>query len=86
LTLDWRPLAGPHDELLRRLGVKLTSSQAEILKRVKSQASATLEELSEATGMKSNAVRSDLSHLEFQKLLKCKDGHYTVAEHLREII
>jgi hypothetical protein len=31
-------------------------------------------------------VRADLDHLTFQKLLECRDGHYTVAEHLRDII
>jgi hypothetical protein len=86
LTLDWRLLAELHDELWHRLGVKLTSSQAEILRLVKSQAAATLEALSQASGMKADAVRVDLDHLEFQKLLECHGGHYTVAEHLREII
>jgi hypothetical protein len=31
LTLDWRPLADPHDEYWHRLGVKLTATQAKLL-------------------------------------------------------
>jgi predicted HTH transcriptional regulator len=86
LTLDWRPIPKPHDELWHRLGVKLTLSQAEILSLVKSQVEATLEVLSKLSGMNESAVRADLDHLQLQKLLDCRDGHYTVAEHLREII
>lgn len=86
LTLDWRPLAELHDEFWHRLGVKLTQRQAEILRLVKSQPSVTLETLSKASGAQVDAVQADLDHLAFQKLLDCHDGHYTVAEHLREII
>ena len=35
LTLDWRPLAEPHNEYWNRLGVKLTENQAKILDLVK---------------------------------------------------
>ncbi len=86
LTLDWQPLAEPHDELWHRLGVKLTQSQAEILKRVKSEPDATLEALSAASGLKADAVRADLDHLELQKLLECHNGRYALAEHLRDIL
>ena len=34
--------------------------------------------------MKTDALRADLDHLELQKLLECNDGHYTIAEHLRD--
>ncbi|WP_147407767.1 hypothetical protein [Rhodopseudomonas palustris] len=86
LTLDWRPLAEPHDELWHRLGVRLSLSQAEILRLVKLQPDATLEALTEASGMKADAVLADLEYLELQKLLECRGGQYAVAEHLREII
>ena len=86
LTLDWRPLSDLHDELRHRLGVKLTMSQANILRFVKSQPNTTLEALSKAFGMTADSVRADLNHLELQRLLECRDDQITVAEHLREII
>lgn len=86
LTLDWRLLAEPHDELWHRLGVRLTLSQAELLRLVKSRPDATLEALTKASGMTTDAVRADLDHLELQRLLERRGGQYAVAEHLREII
>jgi len=86
LTLDWRPFAEPQDELGHRLGVKLTLSQAETLRLVKSQTDATIETLSEISGLKTDALRVDLDHLQLQRLLECHDGHYAVAEHLRDVI
>jgi predicted HTH transcriptional regulator len=86
LTLDWRALAQSHDELWHRIGVKLSPSQAAILRLVKSEPDATLDALIAASAMTSDAVRADLAYLELQKLLECREGQYAVAEHLREII
>jgi predicted HTH transcriptional regulator len=86
LTLDWRPLADPHDEYWHRLGVKLTTSQAKLLSLVKKHSGATLERLCEVSGMASNVAQADLDHLQFQKLLECSNGGYSIAEHLREVI
>src|SRR5208282_6837139 len=82
VTLDWRPLADPHDEFGQRLGVKLTASQAKLLNLVKAQPNKTADALGEAVGLEEKRLRSDLDYLEFQRLLECHDGHYTVAEHL----
>jgi len=86
LTLDWRPLADPHDEYWHRLGVRLTATQAKLLGLVKAHPNATLEKLCELSGMGSDAVRADLAHLELQKLLDCQENRYVIAEHLREVI
>jgi hypothetical protein len=86
LTLDWRPLTELHDELWHRLGVKLTVTQAKVLNFIKSQPGATLEVLVESTGHTAEALRREIDHLVTQKLLACHEEHYTVAEHLREIL
>jgi hypothetical protein len=86
LTLDWRALAQSHDELWHRIGVKLSPSQAAILRLVKSEPDAALDALIEASAMKSDAVHADLAYLELQNLLECRGGKYAVAEHLRGII
>ena len=86
LTLDWGPVADLHDEFWDRLGVKLTASQARLLNLVKAQPNKTVEALQEAIGAVEKHLRADLDHLEFQKLLECHDGQYTVAAHLRDIL
>jgi hypothetical protein len=86
LTLAWRPVADLHDEFWHRLGVKLTATQATLFSLVKSQPASTLEALSEASDLSADAVQADLNQLEFQRLLECHDGQYTVAEHLRDLI
>jgi hypothetical protein len=86
LTLDWRPPTDLHDEFWHRLGVKLTTSQAKLLSLVKAQPNRTAEALREAAGLEEKHLCADLDHLEFQRLLECHEGQYTVAEHLRDVI
>ena len=86
LTIDWRPLADPNDELWHRIGVRLTAAQSNVLALVKSQPGATSAMLSEASGLKLDPMQADLDYLQFQKILECHNGHYTIAKHLRDVI
>ena len=86
LTLDWRPLAEPHNEYWNRLGVKLTENQAKILDLVKMPEGTTAQALSDATGLSVETIAAEIEHLESQKLVEPVDNQYMIAAHLRQIL
>ena len=86
LTLDWRPLAEPHDDLWHRHGVHLTKSQAAVLKIVRDHPNLTIDELVAASSLAVEIVRADIERLELQKLVEHQDSRYTIAHHLQGIL
>lgn len=87
LRLDWRELPENVDEdWNKRIGVKITAEQAEILSLLADGDSFTKPEIVSATGQYLEDTDTNLRKLKQQGLIIDEDDRFRMAEHLLELI
>lgn len=86
VTLDWHLVSDTYDAVWqRRLGVRLTAEQAQILNLSLDTEGMTVEEAASGTGLTIDDTREALHYLQLQVLLDERQGRFYVREHLKEL-
>ena len=86
MTLDWRLVSDTYDAVWqRRLGVRLTAEQAQILNLTLDTEGITVEEAASGTGLTIDDTREALHYLQLQVLMEERHGRFSVREHLKEL-
>jgi predicted HTH transcriptional regulator len=86
VTLDWRLVSDTYDAVWKqRLGVRLTTEQAQILNLALDTEGITIEEAASGTGLTIDDTREALNYLQLQVLIEERQGRFYVKEHLKEL-
>ena len=87
LTLDWRKVADTFDPAWKdRLGVNLSTEQAQILNLAIEAEGLRVEEAASGAGLRVDDAREALSYLQLQGLLRTAGDRWYLQEHLRELM
>lgn len=87
LTLDWREVEDTYDQVWKdRIGVHLTTPQAQILNLAVETDGIAVEEAASGVGLRVNEAREVLSFLQLQGLLQGNGDRWLLAEHLRTLM
>ena len=87
LTLDWREIPNAWDEVWKeRLGVQLTSHQAEVLNLARDPAGISIHQAAAGTGLPLPEIQEIIRHLTHQVLVEERDGRVHLQPHLREAL
>jgi predicted HTH transcriptional regulator len=86
VTLDWRLVSDTYDAVWqRRLGVRLTAEQAQLLNLALDTEGITVEEAASWTGLTIDDTREALYYLQLQVLMEERQGRFYVRKHLKEL-
>ncbi len=86
LTLDWRLVIDAYDQFWKkRLGVKVTAEQAQILNLALTADGLSIEEAASGTGLTVEDARVAVRYLIMQALLDERQGRYYIKDHLKEL-
>jgi len=87
LVLDWRPLPENIDSFWKkRLGVKVTSDQANMLSLLQEPSGFSIEEISSIQGRRLDDVWIDIDYLDRQGLIDKSGKHFLLRKHLRDLV
>jgi len=87
LELDWRPLPENIDSFWKkRLGVKVTSDQANMLSLLQEPSGFSLEEISSSQGRHLEDVEIDVDYLDRQGLIDKSGKNFLLKKHLRDLV